>query len=184
MKDPNLFARVNRATTPYPRANVLVVLWRWRYELVTFALAAAFCGGAVEILGPASPTVGVVPVAVALWPPARSEAWGRIRCVITAHRIRVGLIEGYVVSRRGKIPMILWCAPSYPGERVWIWCRAGTVAADVERARHIIATTCWAADVLVRPHPDRPHLVRLDVVRRGREPAARPPESGPARGLH
>jgi hypothetical protein len=94
--------------------------------------------------------------------------------VVTAHRIRVGFVEAYVVSRRGKIPAIVWCAPAPFGERVWVWCRAGTSAEQIERGRTVIATACWAADVVVRSRDGSPHWVLLEVVR-----GARPPERLP-----
>ncbi len=141
--------------------NPLVVLWRWRYELALLIGIPL----AVYAFGPLTLTAGVIPVAAVLWPPARSEVWGRIRCVVTAHRIRVGFVEAYIANRRGKIPPILWCAPAPFGERVWVWCRAGITPADLERGRAVIATACWAADVVVRPRAGSPHWVLLDVIR-------------------
>lgn len=156
-----LLDELNRATMPVAPPNPLVVLWRWRYELALLIAIPL----AVHAFGLLSLTAGVIPVAAVLWPPARSEVWGRIRCVVTAHRIRVGFVEAYVANRRGRIPPILWCAPAPFGERVWVWCRAGITPADLERGRAVIATACWAADVVVRPRAASPHWVLLEVIR-------------------
>jgi hypothetical protein len=169
-----LIAELDRATTPVSRPNPLVVLWRWRYEIIAAAGVPLTGYVLVDAFGLLSVAIAAVPAAIALLPSARAEAWGRIRCVVTAHRIRVGFVEAYVVSRRGKIPAIVWCAPAPFGERVWVWCRAGTSAEQIERGRTVIATACWAADVVVRSRDGSPHWVLLEVVR-----GARPPERLP-----
>ncbi|MFI6709945.1 hypothetical protein ACIBF7_26145 [Nonomuraea sp. NPDC050478] len=166
-------------TPPILRPHPPTVLWRWRYEI---GLAGVLAYAVAVATGPALIAIAAVLVMVALWPPARSEVWGRIRCVVTAHRIRVGFVEAYVVSRRGKIPAILWCAPAPFGERVWVWCRAGITVADIERGRERIAGACWAADVVVCPHPRTPHRVMLEVVRRPRAWDPDPYERASARG--
>ncbi|NRQ31952.1 hypothetical protein HII36_08875 [Nonomuraea sp. NN258] len=168
MLSRDLLDELNRATTPIRRPHPLVVLWRWRYEAALLVLLVCLVAAA----GTVSLAAAAVPVAIVLWPQARSGAWGRIRCVVTAHRIRVGLVQAYVVSRHGKIPAVLWCAPAPFGERVWLWCRAGTTAGQVEQGREVIAAACWATEVLVHPSPSNPHRVLLDVVRQGRAGAA------------
>lgn len=165
-----LLRDLHRATTPMVRPNPLVVLWRWRYEL-GLPLACVF---AFQAFGSMSLAVGAIPLVAVLWPSARSGVWGRIRCVATAHRIRVGCVEAYIVNRRGKIPPVLWCAPAPFGERVWLWCRAGITTADLEAGSEIIARACWASEVIVHPHPRSPHRVLLEVVRQAgtfRDPA-------------
>jgi hypothetical protein len=64
------------------------------------------------------------------------------------------------------------------GERVYLWCRAGTTASDFAAAREVLATACWADDVRVWRGERRAQLVCLDVIRhpRGREPG------GPVQG--
>ncbi|MFB9525878.1 hypothetical protein [Nonomuraea roseola] len=151
-----LLDELNRATTPTARPNPLVVLWRWRYEIGLPVLLSF----AIRQLGP----VVLLFAAVLLWPPARSEVWGRIRCVVLAHRIRVGCVEAYVVNRRGKIPIVLWCAPAPFGARVWVWCRAGTTPDQLEAGRQVIAAACWVSEVVVLPHPRHGHRVLLEVV--------------------
>jgi len=65
--------------------------------------------------------------------------------------------------------------PAHFGERVWLWCRAGITAGDLEAARDILRSACWASDVRVVVNDRRSHIVVLEVIRR------RPPES-PADG--
>jgi hypothetical protein len=183
MVSRRLLDELNRATTPIARPNPLVVLWRWRYEIATVLLLPVLVGVIVSYFGAFSPAAVAVPAAIALWPPARSEAWGRIRCVVIAHRIRVGLVEAFVVSRRGKFPVIVWCAPAPFGERVWLWCRAGTTPSAIEAGREIIAAACWAAEVIVRPRDASPHWVLLEIVRqRGTYGTPAPPEPQAVRG--
>ncbi|MFG1942307.1 hypothetical protein [Nonomuraea sp. NPDC048826] len=183
MLERELLAELNHATTPLARPNPLVALWRWRYETAALVLAGALARAVVVATGPALIAMAAVLAMVALWPPARSEVWGRIRCVVTAHRIRVGFVEAYLVNRRGKIPAVLWCAPAPFGERVWVWCRAGITADDLERGRSVIAGACWAADALVWPHPRKPHYVLVEVIRTGRDPAVGQADRLPVRGV-
>ncbi|MEV6153807.1 hypothetical protein AB0L53_26025 [Nonomuraea sp. NPDC052129] len=174
---------LNRATTPISRPNPLVVLWRWRYEVATVICLPLLAYLIVASFGPISLAAMAVPAVIVLWPPARSGAWGRIRCVVTAHRIRVGLVEAYVVNRRGKIPVIVWCAPAPFGERAWLWCRAGTTPSTLEQGREVIAAACWATEVVVRPGAGSPHWVLLEVIRRGRSLRTLPEKARHARGM-
>ena len=161
-----LLKDLHQVTTPHAKANPLLVLWRWRYEI---ALPILVLAGFLA-MGPVAPAMGAIPLVAILWPTARAQVWGRIRCMATAHRIRVGCIEAYVVNSKGKIPPILWCAPTPIGERVWLWCRAGITVGDLEAAREIIARACWATDIYIHPHPRSPHRVLLEVVRPDRMP--------------
>jgi hypothetical protein len=71
-----------------------------------------------------------------------------------------------IYSSRGKIPIILWTAHQPFGERVLLWCRAGTILDDFITNRAILTSACWAQDVAVLPDLRHPHLVTLDVIRR------------------
>ena len=48
-----------------------------------------------------------------------------------------------------------------------LWCRAGITAADLIAARDILRSACWASDVRVVTSVRYPHIVVLEVVRRG-----------------
>jgi hypothetical protein len=67
--------------------------------------------------------------------------------------------------------VVLYTVPAHFGERVWLWCRAGITPADLEAARDILRSACWASDVRVVVNDRRSHIVVLEVIRR------HPPES-------
>jgi hypothetical protein len=167
-RDTRMTTDLRRALVPVARPNPLVVAWRWRYEL---ALTAGLIAGLVIPII----SVGVLPTIVAvifitlvllLCPPARQFVLDRAWCVITTHRVRTGCAEAMIYSSRGKIPVILWTAHQPYGERVLLWCRAGTCVGDFTASRAMLTSACWAQDVAVLPDPRYPHLVTLDVIRR------------------
>jgi hypothetical protein len=112
--------------------------------------------------------------AAALWPPARQQLIARAWCIITPHRVRTGCAEAWIHSRRGKLPMVLLTTQQPFGERVHLWCRAGTSALDFESARPTLISACWARDIQVtvslRHAPRDP--------RRDPPPSARGPDFG------
>jgi hypothetical protein len=150
------------------RPNLLVVCWRWRYELGgglasgwALVAAARWIG-----IGAALGSLAAFAVVIAVWPTSRRAAIARAWWLITPHRVRTGCAQAWIHSRTGKIPVI-WRTTVEPfGERVQIWCRAGTSAQDFAWARHLITAACWAREVRVWYHPRHVHLVRLDVIRR------------------
>ena len=76
--------------------------------------------------------------------------------------------------RPGVDPHPLRQAPLHPvdagarpsGERVYLWCRAGTSAADFSSASKLLAAACMAKDIKVSQHARYAHLIALDVIRR------------------
>src|ERR1700722_6820421 len=153
------------------RANALVAAWRWRYELAaaaglaaTWAMlgstsAAALTAGLAAVLALAACTTRGRRFLVARW-------W----CTVTPHRVRTGCAQAWIHSRYGKIPIVLLTRRQPFGERVYLWCRAGTSAEDFRSARNALAAACWAKDVQVHRHAHYAHVVALDVIRR--EPPA------------
>lgn len=149
-------------------ANVFSIVWRWRYELT---VTAGF--GTVWItLGPLYCTAitgalaFVLTCVAALWPQGRRFLIARAWCIVTPHRVRAACAQAWIHSRHGKIPIVLLTRRHSFGERVHLWCRAGTSADDLSSASALLAAACWADDVLVTRHPRYAHLVWLDVVRR------------------
>ena len=61
---------------------------------------------------------------------------------------------------------MIYTVPADFGERVWLWCRAGITAGDLEAAREILRAACWASDVRVVVNDRRSHIVVLEVIRR------------------
>lgn len=148
--------------------NLPVIAWRWRYEIMLVSGLSVGLAAAVTSFG-AVPTIIAVIVmvlTVLCWPRVRRFAVDRAWCIITPHRVRAGCVEGLIYSSRGKIPMILWTSHRSFGERVLLFCRAGTTADDFISARTVLAAACWAQDIAVYVDVRHTQLVTLDVIRR------------------
>jgi hypothetical protein len=119
------------------RPNPAVVAWRWRYEL---GLAAGLPAGILVLAhavgtGWALAAVSALSGVLAGWPAARRLAIARAWCVITPHRVRTGCAQSWIHSRSGKIPIVLLTTSEPFGERVQLWCRAGTGPDDLDIGR-------------------------------------------------
>jgi hypothetical protein len=158
---------VHRALGSVASPNLLVTGWRWRWEIALLAGLAAILATGIISVGtlPTVIMVTVVSVIVMSFLPTRQLVFNRAWCIVTAHRVRVGCTEALIYSSRGKIPVILWTAHQPFGERVLLWCRAGTSVEDFLTNRAILTSACWAQDITVLPDALRPHLVTLDVIR-------------------
>ena len=167
-RDTRMTTDLRRALTTVAPPTLLVAIWRWRNEIALLAgLAAILTVGIISVgVLPTIAVVTVITLVVLIWPPARQLALDRAWCIITAHRVRVGCAEAMIYSSRGKIPIIFWTAHQPFGERVLLWCRAGTSIHDFVTHRAILTSACWAQDVAVLPDLQHPHLVTLDVIRR------------------
>jgi hypothetical protein len=157
------------------RLRLPVAAWRWRYEIALAIVIPAAIAALLTVLGLWWALVDATLIAMFLiaCPPARAAIIARTWCVITAHRVRTGCAEAFLVSRRGALPVIYSTTPTPYGQRVKLWCPAGIVAADFESAADLVAAACWAREVRVSHDPLRVHLVILDVIRRQEsEPAA------------
>ena len=147
--------------------NPLVFAWRWRYELgIGIGLPAALIvlGGIPVMLGTLAAMTVLVGAAL-LWAPARRNIIARAWCVITPHRVRVGCAQAWIHSRRGKIPIVLVTTRQPFGERVHLWCRAGTSAIDFTSARPLLVAACWARDIRVNGNDRFAQLITIDVIR-------------------
>ena len=161
---PTDLRRLITVATPNP----LVIAWRWRYEIALVAGLSASLAAAIISFGalPTIVAVTVITLTILCWPTARQFAVDRAWCIITTHRVRVGCAEGLIYSSRGKIPIILWTSHQAFGERVLLWCRAGTSVDDFVSARAVLTAACWAQDVNIFFDTHNTHLVTLDVIRR------------------
>lgn len=166
-----------------------VIAWRWRYEIILVSGLSAGLAAAVVSFSAVPTIIAVIVMALAVlcWPPARRFTVNRAWCIITPHRVRAGCVEGLIYSSRGKIPIILWTSHRAFGERVLLYCRAGTTADDFISARTVLTAACWAQDVAVYVDVQHTQLVTLDVIRRPSDDLASEFEayrsSGPAGGL-
>ncbi len=183
--DLSVMSSVESALSPMPRPGLLARIWHWRYEL---GLVGGVLAGTVAIgvtLGPgwliaAVAAMMAVLAATVAWPPARRRLVARAWCVITPHRVRTGCAHAWVQTRDGRLPSVIYTVPADFGERVWLWCRAGIVAADLEGARDVLRAACWASDVRVVVNDRRSHIVVLEVIRRvpGEGSAGSTPDPG------
>jgi hypothetical protein len=159
------------------RPNPVVMAWRWRYELaVAAALVATWLVlGGVVVAALTGGLAAAVLVTAASGPRARTHLMARAWVVVTPHRVRVGCAQAWIHSRYGKIPAVLLTVRQPFGERVYLWCRAGTSADHLSSARELLASACWADDVRVFRSPRYAHIVALDVIRRGQPDTAAGP---------
>jgi hypothetical protein len=166
-RDDRVPIGIRRAFGGVATPNLLVASWRWRWEIALLAGLATVLAAGITSVG-VWPTIAVLPVitvTVTGLPPTRQLVLNRAWCIITAHRVRVGCTEAMIYSRRGKIPVIVWTAHQPFGERVLLWCRAGTSIDDFVTSRAILMTACWAQDIIVLRDIRRPHLATLNVIR-------------------
>ena len=160
-------AGLQYALSVVAKPNPPVLFWRWRYELIL----GIGLPGALIVLGGLSVmliTLGVLVLlagAALLWAPARRHLLARVWCIITPHRVRTGCAQGWIHSRYGKIPIVLLTTREPFGERVHLWCRAGTSAVDFTSARLLLMTACWARDIRVTASERYPQLIALDIIR-------------------
>lgn len=149
------------------RANILVVIARWRYELAMGVIAAVAVRGCVDLLGPvwAAVNLGLLVALVASWPTARQYAAALFWWLATPHRLRAGLAGAEIYNLQGKIPYVYRTVQWPWGQEVRVWCRAGTSADDLVRAAADLAAACWAAYVVVIADPGHRQRVTVEVVR-------------------
>jgi len=170
--DPSVMASVEFALSSVARPGLLARLWHWRYEagllfgLAGVALASGYALGAVWLIAIIATGLGLLAASLS-WAPTRQRLIARAWCIITPHRVRTGCMHAWVQSRDGKLPRVLYTTRADFGERVALWCRAGITAGDLMAARDILRSACWASDVRVVASGRYPHIVMLEVVRRG-----------------
>jgi hypothetical protein len=148
-------------------ANPLVFAWRWRYELIMgIGLPAMLIVlGGIPVMLVTYAALAVLISAALIWAPARRHLLARAWCIVTPHRVRVGCAQAWIHSRRGKIPIVLLTTRQPFGERVHLWCRAGTSTIDFTSARPLLTAACWARGIRVNGNERFAHLMTLDVIR-------------------
>jgi hypothetical protein len=165
-----ILAGLERGLTQVTRPNLIVVIWRWRYEV---ALLAGLPAGAVMLARAdgwrwALIELGLLGVNLWVWPEPRWWITAHARCVVTAHRLRTGCAHAWIYTRHGKLPILLWARPKAFGEQAYVWCRAGTSVEDFDFARDLLRSACWAHDVRVARSSRYAHVVIVDVIRLSR----------------
>ncbi len=169
--DPSVMASVEAAISMVARPSLIARMWHWRYELGLIAgtllgtIGIGYTLGLGWLIATAAAAMAILIAAMA-WPPSRQRIIARVWCVITPHRVRTGCTHAWIQTRDGRLPVVLYTVPAEFGERVWLWCRAGITAGDLEAARDVLRAACWASDVRVVVNDRRSHIVVLEVIRR------------------
>jgi len=167
----NVVGGLEQILVTVARPNPVVVLWRWRYEaallaatVVSVALLVRGAGavGATALTAAVALSVGI---ALTLSPALRRLARARAWCIITPHRVRTGCAQARIHSRQGRLPFVVLTTAMPHGERVLLWCRAGTSIEDFIAARPLLTAACWAMDITVTPTRRHAQLILLNVHR-------------------
>ena len=153
------------------RPSLIPRIWHWRYEL---ALTAGVLLGTIGI----GATVGldwlIAATAATMALLAAALIWPRSR----RRHHRAGLVRHHPAPGPDRLrarldpdqgrgsPVVLYSVPVDFGRRVWLWCRAGITPGDLEAARDILRSACWASDVRLVVNDRRSHIVVLEVIRR------------------
>ena len=163
----NLIADLERVLRPRRRATVIGYAWWWRYEIgivlglgIGMYVLASAVGIGQAVLG-----VALTALVLGTWPASQRVLADAAWRIITPHRLRVGFVHARIHSGNGRLPIILRSTQQPFGERVLIWCPAGTSVADFRSARRILAAACWAAHITVTRDDQHAQLVTIDVIR-------------------
>jgi hypothetical protein len=144
------------------------IAWRWRYELTIIPALTFFTFQLWRRLGLIG-SVGILLaliLAIAVPGPLRRFVTTRFWCLVTPHRLRTGCAQARIYTRHGKLPAILWTRPIPAGERLWVWCRAGTYPEQFEQYRENLRAALFARDIRVQRSTRFSHVVTVDVIRR------------------
>ena len=185
-----LLGMLHQAIIPPARPSLVLLAWRWRYEMAMLAGLLLTVVALVETLGLngtilfAVTAVTIMLTVLIAWPAACHRLTARAWCVLIPHRLRAGCAQARIHTRRGRLPAILWCAPKGYGEQVFIWCPAGVTIDDFAAARQLLATACYAAEIEVVTHPRYRNLVILRVVRYQPSDSGSPDDVATRLGVH
>jgi hypothetical protein len=150
------------------RPSWLTIAWRWRYELIltlTITVASVMVWQHAGLLSLAGLCLMLTLSMVTVSRPRRF-VMARLWCVLTPHRLRTGCSQARIFTRKGKLPAILWTRAIPAGERVWVWCSAGTYPEQFEQHRENLRAALFARDIRVQRCKRFSHVVTVDVIRR------------------
>jgi hypothetical protein len=165
-RQARLLADLDRALMPEPRRRLLVIIWRWRYELGLVAAVTAGLATVGDVLGARWAVIGAAALVGRFGPPWPQSYVARAWCVITPHRLRAGFTQARLHTRQGRLPVIMRTTRTPFGEHVRLWCPAGISAEDIRSARATLRAACWAADVKVIRDKRHAQIVTVEVIRR------------------
>lgn len=164
--EEELLGTLERALVPRRRSSLPGLAWAWRKELALGVAIAVLFAIVVRTSGIAWAVVGLSAAIGAFSPPWSEQMKAFAWQLITPHRLRAGLYHARIHNRHGRRPVIIRVSSEPFGERIRLWCPAGTSAEDLYDAREVLRTACWAADIRVARDEQRSHLVTVDVIRR------------------
>jgi hypothetical protein len=142
--------------------------WRWRTELIILGGLAAiliWLSAQITILWAAVVLAAALGIVFSL-PHTRRFTVRRFWCVLSRHRVQRLCWEAKLHTRSGRLPVVIWTRPTNVGERLFIWCRAGTSAEDFEKHTGELAAACYARDARVTRNTRWSQLVTIDIIRR------------------
>jgi hypothetical protein len=142
--------------------------WRWRTEILVLAFLVS---ATIWLTRHISLPWAIVVMQTALdvmfaIPLTRRFATRRFWCVLTRHRFQRLCWEARLHTRSGRVPLVLWVRPTKVGERLFVWCRAGTAAEDFEQHTGELAAACYAREARVTRNTQRSQVVTIDIIRR------------------
>jgi hypothetical protein len=154
-----------RAVARPRRANPLLALYHWRWELGAAALVPTALIALDRAVGPLWSLVVVFCLvsAVIHWPAAGRYAKARLRAVLIQHRLRTAFTHARICTLDGRRPAILWTIPRADAVTVWLFCPAGLDPNLLRSHREVLAAACFATGVRVDRHERWAHLVALRI---------------------
>lgn len=166
-RDPGLLPLITRRARP----GIFLIAFRWRIELAMLAVVTGGPIAAVNAFGTTATLIGLAGIVIAAvfaatLPSARQFAAAAAWRVITPHRVRTCFARRWVFNSSGETPAVIRATATPTGERVLVWCRAGTSVEDVEAVSSSLAAACWAARVVITRSQRFAHVVYIDVIRR------------------
>lgn len=177
-RELRFLARELRPAPRRPSAAAAVLGWVFRHlpELLAVAVLAWLWSTVSGAVGRdwAAVLFAAVAGVLAAVPQSRRVLLVVAGCLVTQTRLRTGLIELRLTTHAGRLPLLLWLAPTPVGERVWLWCRAGVSPEDIADETDGLRSACFAREVRVTRDRRWSSLVVLDVVRRDPLAAGRP----------
>ena len=142
--------------------------WRWRTELLTLGgLLAVLHWLSRQITIHWAPVVLAAAVGIAFTIPwSRRFITRRFWCVLARHRFQHLCWEARLHTRAGRLPVVMRARPTRVGERLTVWCRAGTCAEDFEQHTGELAAACYAREARVTRNTAWSQIVTIDIIRR------------------
>jgi hypothetical protein len=151
------------ARRPFP----LLLAWYWRYEAILTVAVGGIVWALSDLIGGLSTlfVLMVTTTLIGLVPSTRDIVVRIFWHIVTPHRVRRGLVEAGIYSRKGRVPEVLRVRSVPSGELVSLWCFAGTSFAEISQGLGVIGTACYAREMQALADPQYLHLVSLLVVR-------------------